>query len=108
VPELSHLVAWPVSDKDERFPGQPPLHPKPVRPTPALLTGERVIATSNAPGMKQAALGYSVTDSTRHTWLLGPSGVGKSTILLNLIIQDLEAGRPVVVIEPKDLVLRSA
>src|SRR6266568_4788964 len=104
VPELSHLVAWPVSDKDERFPGQPPLHPKPVRPTPALLTGERVIATSNAPGMKQAALGYGVTDSTRHTWLLGPSGVGKSTILLNLIIQDLEAGRPVVVIEPKDLV----
>ncbi|MGV9676431.1 type IV secretory system conjugative DNA transfer family protein [Nocardia sp. NPDC003482] len=104
VPELSHLLAWPVSERDEQFPGQPPLHPKPIRPTPPLLTGERVIATSNAPGMKEAAIGYGVTDAMRHTWLLGPSGVGKSTILLNLIIQDLEAGRPVVVIEPKDLV----
>lgn len=104
VPELSHLLAWPVSDRDEQFPGQPPLHPKPVRPTPPLLTGERVIATSNAPGSKAKSFGYSVTDAMRHTWVMGPNGVGKSTVLLNLIIQDLNAGRPVVVIEPKDLV----
>jgi hypothetical protein len=104
VPELSHLLAWPVSERDEQFPGQPPLHPKPVRPTPPLLTGERVIATSNAPGVTGKPLGYSVTDAMRHTWVIGPSGTGKSTLLLRLIIDDLEAGRPVVVIEPKDLV----
>ncbi|WP_280448629.1 type IV secretory system conjugative DNA transfer family protein [Nocardia brasiliensis] len=103
VPELSHLLAWPVSDHDERFPGQPPLHPKPVRPTPALLTGERVIARANAPGVF-GTIGYDVLDSMRHTWVIGPNGTGKSTLLLNLIVQDLEAGRPVVVIEPKDLV----
>ncbi|MBF6446618.1 type IV secretory system conjugative DNA transfer family protein [Nocardia elegans] len=103
VPELSHLLAWPVSDHDERFPGQPPLHPKPVRPTPQLLTGERVIAEANAPGIS-GTLGYDVLDSMRHTWVIGPNGTGKSTLLLNLIIQDLKAGRPVVVIEPKDLV----
>ncbi|MGS2809322.1 type IV secretory system conjugative DNA transfer family protein [Nocardia sp. MW-W600-9] len=103
VPELSHLLAWPVSDHDERFPGQPPLHPKPVRPTPALLTGERVIAEANAPGVG-GTIGYDVLDSMRHTWVIGPNGTGKSTLLLNLIVQDLEAGRPVVVIEPKDLV----
>ena len=40
----------------------------------------------------------------RHTWVIGPNGVGKSTLLLNLILQDLEADRPVVVIEPKDLI----
>ncbi|MFI9636648.1 type IV secretory system conjugative DNA transfer family protein [Nocardia sp. NPDC051929] len=103
VPELSHLLAWPVSDHDERFPGQPPLHPKPVRPTPALLSGERVIARANAPGIS-GTVGYNVLDATRHSWILGPNGTGKSTLLLNLIVQDLEAGRPVVVIEPKDLV----
>ncbi|WP_306359824.1 type IV secretory system conjugative DNA transfer family protein [Nocardia sp. CC227C] len=103
VPEVSHLLAWPVSDHDERFPGQPPLHPKPVRPTPALLSGERVIAEANAPGVT-GTIGYDVLDSMRHTWVIGPNGTGKSTLLLNLIVQDLEAGRPVVVIEPKDLV----
>ncbi|BDT94157.1 conjugal transfer protein TraG [Nocardia sputorum] len=103
VPELSHLLAWPVSDHDERFPGQPPLHPKPVRPTPPLLTGERVIARANAPGVS-GTVGYDVLDSMRHTWVIGPNGTGKSTLLLNLIVQDLNAGRPVVVIEPKDLV----
>lgn len=103
VPELSHLLAWPVSDHDERFPGQPPLHPKPVRPTPALLSGERVIAEANAPGVS-GTIGYDVLDSMRHTWVIGPNGTGKSTLLLNLIVQDLQAGRPVVVIEPKDLV----
>lgn len=41
----------------------------------------------------------------RHLHVLGPTGVGKSTLLLNLITQDLQAGRGVVVIEPKgDLV----
>ncbi|MGW4366307.1 type IV secretory system conjugative DNA transfer family protein [Nocardia takedensis] len=103
VPELSHLLAWPVSDHDERFPGQPPLHPKPVRPTPALLSGERVIGEANAPGVS-GTIGYNVLDAMRHTWVIGPNGTGKSTLLLNLIVQDLQAGRPVVVIEPKDLV----
>ncbi|OHT70708.1 hypothetical protein BKG70_17165 [Mycobacteroides chelonae] len=39
-----------------------------------------------------------------YTWLLGPSGTGKSTLPLNLIVQDLDGNRPLVVIEPKDLV----
>jgi hypothetical protein len=103
VTEVAHLSGWPISDHDEPFPGQPPRHPRPVRPTPALQTGTRVIADANAPGAT-SAIGYDVTDALRHTWVIGPNGVGKSTVLLNLIVQDLEAGRPVVVIEPKDLV----
>ncbi|WP_171050123.1 type IV secretory system conjugative DNA transfer family protein [Nocardia cyriacigeorgica] len=103
VPELSHLAAWPISDHDERFPGQPAIHPRPVRPTPAVLAGQRVVASANAPGVS-GTVGYDVLDAMRHTWVIGPNGVGKSTLLLNLIVQDLNAGRPVVVIEPKDLV----
>ena len=103
VVEVARLTGWPVSDRDEPFPGQPPKHPRPVRPSAAVQTGERVVAAANAPGT-QGPIGYNVTDALRHTWVIGPNGVGKSTLLLNLIVQDLEANRPVVVIEPKDLI----
>jgi hypothetical protein len=46
-------------------------------------------------------IALSVVDSLTHFWALGPTGTGKSTLLLNLIIQDIIAGRTVVVIEPK-------
>ena len=102
--EVAHLSGWPISDSDDdRLPGQPPRHPRPVRPTPALAAGARVVADANAPGTTDV-IGYDMTDALRHTWVLGPNGVGKSTLLLNLIVQDLEAGRPLVVIEPKDLI----
>lgn len=103
VTEVARLTGWPLSDRDEPFPGQPPRHPKPVRPSEAMQTGERVVATANAPGA-QGTIGYNVADSLRHTWVLGGTGVGKTTLLLNAIIGDLRANRPVVVIEPKDLV----
>lgn len=103
VSEVAYLSGWPISDRDEPLPGQPPRHPRPVRPAPAMQTGERVVADANAPG-STSAIGYDVADALRHTWVIGPNGVGKSTVLLNLIVQDLEAGRPVVAIEPKDLV----
>ncbi len=104
VSEVAHLSGWPITDDDEPLPGQPPRHPRPVRPTPAVQTGERIIADANAPGVT-ATIGYSVIDACRHSWILGPNGTGKSTLLLWLIVQDLIAGRPVVVIEPKDLVV---
>ena len=103
VPEVAYLSGWPISDSDEPLPGQPPRHPRPVRPTPALQTGERIVADANAPGVT-ATIGYNVVDACRHTWVIGPNGVGKSTLFLGQIVQSLEAGQPVVVIEPKDLV----
>jgi hypothetical protein len=103
VTEIARLSGWPIADKDEHFPGQPPLHPRPVRPSPALQSGARVVADASAPGAG-GTIGYDPTDALRHTWVIGPNGVGKSTLLLNLILQDLEADRPVVVVEPKDLI----
>jgi hypothetical protein len=43
----------------------------------------------------------STSGSLRHLHAIGPTGTGKSTLLLNLITQDMEDGRSVVVIEPK-------
>ena len=101
--EISQLLGWPIGEGDTEFPGQPPRHPKPVRPTRTASKDDRIVAHASAPGVS-GDLGYSVTDALRHTWVLGPNGTGKSTLLLNLIHQDMAAGRAVVVIEPKDLV----
>ena len=44
-------------------------------------------------------------DILYQTVLLGPTGSGKSNVLLQLILADIKAGRSVVVIDPKlDLV----
>ena len=60
----------------------------------------RILARSTFPGAERP-VALSPTDGLRHLHVLGPTGTGKSTLLLNLIVQDVAAGRAVVVIEPK-------
>ncbi len=60
----------------------------------------RVVGMGTWPGGERP-VAISSSDSLRHLHVLGPTGVGKSTLLLNLIVQDMAAGRAVVVIEPK-------
>lgn len=56
-------------------------------------------------GSNGESIGVSVRDSLRHLHVIGPTGVGKSNLLLHLVRQDLAAGRGAVVIDPKgDLV----
>src|SRR5207248_1432686 len=64
----------------------------------------RVVAEASFPGAERP-MALSVKDSLRHLHVIGPTGSGKSTLLTGLIEQDMQAGRGVVVIEPKgDLV----
>jgi Type IV secretion-system coupling protein DNA-binding domain len=64
-----------------------------------------VIAVSNYPGMTDRPLALSTADRLHHTYFLGPTGVGKSTALGNLIVQDVHAGFGVVVVDARgDLV----
>lgn len=103
VAELTGLLGWPLGDGD--LAGVPGLHPVLLPPSGVGHTvPERVIGVATAPGHTQA-IGLSTNASLRHTWLLGPNGTGKSTLLLNLLTQDIRAGLGVVLIEPKgDLV----
>jgi hypothetical protein len=71
-----------------------------VAPSTAIPRKGRVIGQASFPG-RERPLALSATDSLRHLHALGPTGSGKSTLLLNLIAQDMAAGRAVVVIEPK-------
>jgi hypothetical protein len=60
-----------------------------------------VLAHSTYPGMTHRPLALQTADRLRHSWVLGPTGVGKSTLLSNLIVQDMQAGRGVMALDPK-------
>jgi hypothetical protein len=98
VSELAGLLAWPLGN--DEMPGLPPVHPKAVRAALAVHTGPRVFAASAAPG-DDRLIGIAPKDQTFHTVAYGPSGSGKTNVLLHLILADIEAGRPVAVLDPK-------
>lgn len=63
------------------------------------------VGVSNYPDMQHVPLRLGDQDRLAHVHVLGPTGVGKSTLLTQLILQDIAAGHGVVVIDPKsDLV----
>jgi energy-coupling factor transporter ATP-binding protein EcfA2 len=106
VKELAAFFLLPVGA--EELPGAAGLHPKPLLP-PAWYRNpdpahSRVFA-SGVGAAEKTKLSVSPQDSLEHTVILGPTGSGKSTAMLNLIMADINAGRSVLVIDPKsDLV----
>ena len=104
VNEVTLMAAWPVGDPHPPYPGLPAAHPALIRPSFTAKDSDRILAASTAPGCDTQRLGVSEMDSRRHSWIMGPTGTGKSSLLVNLIIQDMNQGLPVIVIEPKDLV----
>jgi len=96
--ELTGLLGWPLGEGD--LPGVAPLHPRPLRVPLKVNRTERLFAVPGAPGPK-APIGISAQDIAAHLVALGPTGVGKSAVLLRLVAADVAAGRPVLVIDPK-------
>jgi CxxC-x17-CxxC domain-containing protein len=47
-----------------------------------------------------AKFGIKLDDRRRHMYFIGKTGMGKSTVLENMIIQDIQAGKGVCVIDP--------
>lgn len=73
-------------------------------PPPGMPRAGVHIGVSNYPDLP-VALRLADADRLQHLHVLGPTGVGKSTLLANIIIQDIARGHGVVVIDPKsDLV----
>lgn len=73
-------------------------------PPPRAITARGyVVGESSYPGSERP-LALPVSDSLKHLHILGATGSGKSTVALHMITQAMEAGRSVIVIEPKDLV----
>lgn len=49
---------------------------------------------------RRTRFGIKVKDRSRHTYIIGKTGMGKSTLLENLAIQDIQDGRGLVFIDP--------
>lgn len=93
---------------EEELPGTPGLHPKLLLPPkwyrePTYDSSDRTFAVSL--GSEKKKLSITPKDALEHTVFLGPTGAGKSTAMQRLILSDIDAGRSVLVIDPKaDLV----
>lgn len=97
--EALAFLAWPHGD--DELPGMPALHPRPIAPPGSYVeVRDRAFALTTAPG-PTSLIGISQADAVRHTHILGPTGVGKSTLMEHLIKADIDAGRSVVLIDPK-------
>ncbi|MHB1856973.1 MAG: helicase HerA domain-containing protein, partial [Acidobacteriaceae bacterium] len=59
----------------------------------------KVLGDAQAGGRRPVRL--AVADARYHLHVMGATGSGKSTLLTNLVLEDVEAGRGVVVIDPK-------
>ena len=49
---------------------------------------------------RRLKFGIKLKDRSRHTYVIGKTGMGKSTLLENLAIQDIQAGRGISFIDP--------
>ncbi len=64
-----------------------------------------VLAHSNYPGQADRPLALATLERLRHSYIVGPTGSGKSWLLANCILQDISAGHGTFVIDVKgDLV----
>lgn len=100
--ELATITGWPQGASD--YPGLDRAGSQILSAASATKTG-RIIGRSLHPASSDQDVALSTQDGLRHLHVLGPSGVGKSTLLLNLALQDISAGRGCVVLDPKgDLV----
>ena len=107
VKEIAPFLLLPAGEED--LPGVPGLHPKRLLPPrwykePVSERQDRSFATSLNPTAPKK-LSIAPQDSLEHTIILGPTGSGKSTAMAHIILADINAGRSVLVLDPKaDLV----
>lgn len=69
-------------------------------PVPHALLGHGMVIGTNPHLGKDTNVTLSIPQRLRHTHLIGATGVGKSTLLINMMIQDIEQGRGLTLLDP--------
>ena len=98
--EIVAMVGWPIGELPLPLLGSG--HPRLVAPPPEVGSGssQRVVGASAVPG-ETGLVRLPIADAVYHTHLLGPTGVGKSTVLLSLALADAAEGRGLLLLDPK-------
>lgn len=96
--ELAPLLGWPLGD--DPMPGLPGLHPKRIAAPDGITQGESVFATAAVPGDARP-VGIRPDGRLQHSVVVGPTGSGKSMVFAHLMLDDIAAGRPSVLVDPK-------
>ena len=98
VPELVGLIGWPIGSP--HVAGLQQGRTRQLVAPASVPRAGRVIGVSNFPGAERpVALSYK--DATKHLHVLGPTGVGKTTLLANMAAHDMAQGFGVIVLESK-------
>lgn len=96
--ELVGLLGWPIDAP--RLPGVSVGTSPLLMPSAQIPSAGRVIGEATWPGSERA-VAQPVIGALSHSLIAGPTGYGKSTLITNLVVQDMKAGRGVVVIDGK-------
>jgi len=87
---------------DSDLPGIARAGARALAPSPAIpATGPHTKPLGVADTGTGRGVAITVPDARHHVHILGATGVGKSTLLANLILADADAGRGLVVVDPK-------
>lgn len=97
--ELAAVIGVPVDGV--RVPGLTVGTARQLPPSTEMSRSGLVVGHSNYPGMHDRALALKTKDRLRHMAIQGPTGVGKSTLIATMAQQDIEAGRGILIIDPK-------
>ncbi|MCW5976496.1 MAG: type IV secretion system DNA-binding domain-containing protein [Bryobacteraceae bacterium] len=71
-----------------------------TKAAPTLAFGYKLALGENIHAGKSAKVTLGPESRVRHTYVIGASGTGKSTLLLNMIVQDIENGEGLAVLDP--------
>jgi hypothetical protein len=106
--ELAAVLGYPV--EGVRVPGRgltltPPPRSLLLTTEAAKKASDRLIGTSIHPRSRDQLVRFPAASIASHAHVIAPTGAGKSTTLARWLLQDVEAGRSVFLVEPKgDLV----
>jgi hypothetical protein len=81
--ELAGLIGWPI--ESEQIPGLTLGGCRPLAPAPVLPNRGTVIGEATFPGSERP-VALELDGRLRHVHVLGPTGTGKSTLLLRLLV----------------------
>jgi len=73
---------------------------KKTKAAPGIITNHELIIGENTHAEKKTIVSLNPDQRIKHTHVIGASGTGKSTLLLNMIIQDMQNGQGVAVLDP--------